>query len=198
MCSVPVVDGRGQLGGEPGAWTVTCGRCEDIARRTGIHAHAHQRLGEIQIDKPPGNAVKGPIWLRAYGIRRPCVSCDAAPVRVVGVYPVFPAPEFRLLVLTSTDNAWKLAKHLLDRSRVASDIAATIRLRPHPADHGERFAGGCVGCGAGQFDTNDDPGLREEIERRGLHGLDSIASEECSVVKWHRALYDPSRSLVRV
>ncbi len=198
MCFVMVADERGLLGGGPGAWTVTCGRCEDMARRTGFQYHTEHPPPPVPIDKPPRNAV-GRIWLRAFGVRRTCTSCGEEATFVAGINPLPSDYEaFHFLVLATTASAWKLAKHLLDESRTASEVAATIRTRRGAAAHGSVvLSGGCPRCGE-PYSLADDPLVRAEVAQRCLAALTSVASAECSVVKWHRALYDPGRSVVRV
>jgi hypothetical protein len=193
MCSVMVVDGQGKLGGGPGGWMVLCGRCEDLLHRIGQHRHGDGPLPAMRIDKAPSNT--GPrIWLRAYAVQRPCSSCATDAPFVAGVFPVFPAGGFGQLVLVTTDSAWRLAKQLLERSQVAADLAACIRSRPDPTGG---VAGGCPECRAA-YSAGSDPEVRATLAEHGLRGLTSIASAECSVVKWHRALYDPQRILIRI
>lgn len=195
MCSVPVMDERGRLGGMPGEWTVTCGRCEDVVRRTGIHGHGDHRLPEMTIDKPPSNIVAGPILLRAYGIAGECRFCGSETTRAVGIRPCDPAPTFRLLVLATTDTMWNLVDHLLDRARDGGGFPGMITQWRSP--HGYRLLhGDCHSCGAEPDQSAES--LVREVAGRGVHGLNSLAVGGCSIVKWHRALYDPHRTFVRV
>ncbi|ONM47991.1 hypothetical protein B0T44_07925 [Nocardia donostiensis] len=114
----------------------------------------------------------------------------------MGVFPAFPADTFNHLVLVTTDSAWRLVKQLLERSQVAPDLAAGIRSGPGPDGDGDILAGSCTQCRAA-CSAGSDPELRTVIAEHGLNGLISIASAECSVVKWHRTLYDTQREIVR-
>ncbi|WP_329406005.1 hypothetical protein OG563_30555 [Nocardia vinacea] len=196
MCSVPVHDDGGRLGGEPGAWTVTCGRCQHMVSLIGVHGHTDRPLPDVQINKPPRGAAAR-IWLRAFGLARVCTQCGIESACVAGLFPVFPAEEFHLLLLVDTESSWKLVKHLLERSGVADGLARTIIRRADPIGAHTALTGGCMNCGSA-FDTpGADPEVQQDLARRGRYALSSIASAECSVVKWHRALYDPARTFVR-
>ncbi|MEV6280380.1 hypothetical protein [Nocardia sp. NPDC051832] len=117
---------------------------------------------------------------------------------LIGIKPVSDnRGAFNWLVLMTTDSAWKLAKQLLDRSQVATDIAAAIRARPDPAGDGVALCGGCTHCGE-PLNILRNPAMREDMAQRRFTTLTSVGLAECSVVKWHRALYDPARQLTRL
>ncbi len=196
MCSVMVADERGLLAGSPGEWIVLCGRCEDMARRSGRSFHTDQPPPTVRIERPPRNTAAR-TWVRAYGIHAPCRSCAVDVMSVAGVFPVEPGDTFRQLVLVTTDSAWRLVEQLLDRSHVAGELAAAIRARPGSSGGGDHLTGVCAQCGA-PYTVADDSAVRAAIVERGLHGLRSIVAADCSVVRWHRALYDPERVLIRV
>ncbi|WP_282777449.1 hypothetical protein [Nocardia sp. CC201C] len=167
-----------------------------MAQRTGRDNHTAEPLPPIRIDKPPTNASPR-IWLRAYGVRRPCPTCGADETFVAGVFPVYPADTFHLLILVTTASAWRLAKQILERSQVAGDLAAAIRRRSDPTSGEDRFMGGCPQCDT-PYAAGSDPMLRETVAERRLAALTPMPCAECSVVKWHRALYDPVRVFVRL
>ncbi|WP_433679690.1 hypothetical protein [Nocardia sp. CA-119907] len=161
-----------------------------------MYGHTDVPLPDVQIDKPPRGAAAR-VWLRAFGLASACTQCGNDAARVAGVFPVFPAAEYRLLLLVNTESSWKLVKHLLERSGVADGLARTIIRRADPTGDRTAMAGGCANCGSTLDALSTDPAVHQNLARRGRHALSSIASAECSVVKWHRALYDPARTFVR-
>ncbi|MGW6421612.1 hypothetical protein ACWF82_02960 [Nocardia sp. NPDC055053] len=191
------MDEKGLLVGSPGEWAVLCGRCEDMGRRSGHNYHQIDvPPPAVRIDKPPSNAHHR-IWLRLYGIRDHCHSCVDEVAFAAGVFPVTPARSFNLLVLSTTDSACRLVKHLLERARVATELVDALTPKQIPSLDGEILAVRCPQCGAPPLGDSNLL-MREAVATRGQLGLGSVASADCSVVKWHRALYAPERALARL
>lgn len=197
LCSVPVVGQKGLLAGGPGGWAVLCGRCEDMSRRTGHDFHQIEvPPPTVRIDRPPSNA-HSQVWLRTFEFREPCHCCVEEVTFAAGVFPLEPARSFNLLVLTTTDTACRLVKHLFARAHLAPELTAALMPKPTLICDREILTIVCPQCGAPYPDTGDSS-LRKAVLGRSRFAMTSVASAPCSVVKWHRALYDPARTLVRI
>lgn len=127
------------------------------------------------------------------GFTRACWRCAAEVICVSGLYPDYPAPEFRYLITTQDQHGtlMRVAAGLLDRIG-RRDITDTIGPAYSRTLEAWTVAVTCPRCRGlqGNFPVGEQ--TMDRVLVAGLAGLDVLGRVPCPTQEWQMLVYDSS------
>ncbi|WP_216916943.1 hypothetical protein [Nocardia noduli] len=133
------------------------------------------------------------VTILVLGLTRDCWRCTRPVICVSGLYPHYPAAEFRHLITTQDQSGALLsvAATLLDRIG-RRDITATIGRVYSRTLQAWTIAVTCPHCGAlqGNFPVGEE--TMDRVLAAGITGLDVLGHVPCPTQEWQTIVYYPS------